>query len=61
MSHKKDGAQNRLGKSQANPKTQVSAVEDEDENEDYTMTPAKASLNKSKVVGRKRTDSIGSD
>ena len=40
MTHKKDVPQNRLGKSHANPKTVVN-VDDEDENEDYTMTPAK--------------------
>ena len=51
MTQKKDAT--RLGKSQANPKTHVS-VDEEDELEDYSMTPAKTKAK----VGRKRTDSI---
>lgn len=44
----------KLGKSQANPKTQVS-IEEEDEMEEYAaITPAKV---KGAKVGRKRTDS----
>ena len=49
--------QSRLGKSMANPRTQVS-VGDDDDAEDYKMTPNRT--NKGKKT-RKRTESFGSD